>query len=292
MVDSPHRLLSSAYDIYRQRGTRALTSSAIDYLARNTVLRWKTYRKDTLTVSCDGITTTFDTRSDVAKDWFYPRYLDGHLHEPAMTQELLAALDTDTIFYDIGALVGYYTVFASVVCTEGEIHSFELDPRFVEAIERSLTRNNSEATVIQRAVSDSSGRTVTYAGDVGITSIVGDESEGSDEVTTLALDDYVSSNTPPDVMKMDIEGFEYKVLCGAEEMLKSGHTETLFLEVHPPMLQDYGDSVADILNLLDKYDYSYTAMTNHRKRTSTREQLDVAEIEQQNNVVLVCHHEQ
>lgn len=287
---SPYRVVSSAYDIWRQQSARALTSSARNYLARNTMTRWKASRKDTLTVSCDDITVTFDTRSDVAKEWFYPRYLDGSLHEPAMTQELLDALNTDTTFYDIGALMGYYTVFASVVCTEGEIHSFEMDPRFVQAIERSLARNNNEATVVRRAISNSSGQTVSYAGDVGLTAIASDESQTNGDAKTLALDDYVDGNTPPDVMKMDIEGFEYQALRGAEGMLERGYPETMFLEVHPPMIRNYGNSVADILDLLNKYDYSYAAM-NHREKTTTREQVNVTEIEQQNNIVLVCHHE-
>lgn len=288
-MDSPLKLVSSGYDILRQEGAREFGNSAIDYLARKTVLQWKARNKDSLTVTCDGVTVTFDTSSDVAKEWFYPRYLDGSLHEPAMTRELIAALDSETVFYDVGALMGYYTVFASSICTGGEVHSFELDPRFVEAIERSLARNDSEASVIQNAVSDSSGRIVSYGGDVGITSIASDDSETRAEVETLALDDYVGSHTPPDVMKIDIEGFEYQALCGAEETLESGHPETLFLEVHPSMMQNYDDTVVDLLDLLDRYGYSYTTMTNHRGQTATHNALSATEIEQLGNSVLLCH---
>lgn len=291
VMDSPLKLVSSGYDILRHQGAREFGSSAIDYLAEKTILQWKARNKNSLTVTCDGVTVTFDTSSDVAKVWFYPRYLDGSLHEPAMTRELLAALDSETVFYDVGALMGYYSVFASSICTRGEVHSFELDSRFVEAIEQSLARNDSEASVIQNAVSDSSGRTVSYGGDVGITSISSDDSETSGKVETLALDDYVDSHTLPDVMKIDIEGFEYQALCGAEETLESGHPETLFLEVHPSMMQNYDDAVVDLLELLDRYGYSYTTMTNHRGQVPTHDALSATEIEQLGNTVLLCHSE-
>jgi len=247
------------------------------------IFRWWGIRnKDSLTLSCDGVSVTFDTSLDVAKDWFYPRYLDGSLHEPVMTREILKTLDSDTTFYDVGALMGYYSIFASSVCTEGEVHTFELDPIFIDAIKKSLDRNETEASVVQRAVSETSGVEVHYEGDVGLTSISNDDSENT--VETLSIDDYTESNSPPDVMKIDVEGFEYQVLCGAERTLENGHPQILFLEVHPSMMESYGDSVEDILKLLERHNYTHTILGNHRSQNSP----EYEETKINGNVVLRC----
>ena len=84
----------------------------------------------------------FDTSSRTAKDWFYPRYLDGTLHETKITKKIVETLSEDSVFYDIGANIGYYTIFASEVCSkgEGEVHSFEIDPNFIQ-----LTKKKPES---------------------------------------------------------------------------------------------------------------------------------------------------
>ncbi|WP_229124533.1 FkbM family methyltransferase [Halapricum desulfuricans] len=274
---SVFELISSGYDTFQRDGPRDFMEEVLQW--------WHIRNKDSLTLSCDGVSVTFDTTLDVAKDWFYPRYLDGSLHEPVMTREILKTLDSDTTFYDVGALMGYYSIFASSVCTEGEVHTFELDPIFIDAIKKSLDRNETEASVVQRAVSETSGVEVSYEGDVGLTSISNDHSENT--VETLSIDDYTESNSQPDVMKVDVEGFEYKVLRGAEGTLENGHPQILFLEVHPSMMQGYDDSVEDILKLLKRHNYTHTVLGNHRDQNSP----EYKETKINENMVLRCKYD-
>jgi len=59
----------------------------------------------------------------------------------------------------------------------------------------------------------------------------------------------------PDVIKIDVEGFEYKVLQGAFQLLGS-ESPTLIVEIHPGQLKLSGDSDEQLLILLKKAGYS------------------------------------
>lgn len=53
----------------------------------------------------------------------------------------------------------------------------------------------------------------------------------------------------PEVIKIDVEGFELEVLKGAEKSLSKAHL--LFLEIHPERLDELGVTQADIFEWLD-----------------------------------------
>lgn len=291
------RLLGRAYEIGRRDGLRALASATRWYLRYHVLpgsqpVHWRGRSKDRLEVECEDVSVTFDTTGRIAKEWFYPGQIDGRLHEPALVRRLVEALDRESVFYDVGANVGYFTVLASEVCIDGEVHSFELDSKFVEAIEASLRRNGTDAEIVQRAVSNESGRTVTYTDTTvpGITTGEGEEEGETKTVETITVDEYRESNPTPNVMKIDVEGFEYEVLQGARDTLGRPELKTLFLEVHPEKLRHFGHDKREILSLLDDAGFECKLLDDHRGSDSpVRRDADPDEIE--GNTMLECHRE-
>jgi FkbM family methyltransferase len=288
---TPLGIVKEAYRIGTQEGPRAL-ASAIGRFYRHNLRRyvdpgyWRGRVKDELVVTCRGESVTFDTTTPVAKEWFYPRYVDGRLHEPALTERLLDLLDGDDVFYDIGANVGYFTLFASEICADGHVHAFELDPRYVEVIEASLRRNGTSATVVQRAVSDESDATVSYADEI-IPRITTDR-ETTRTARTITIDEYRDANPTPTVMKIDVEGFEYHALRGARETLERPELGTLFVEVHPDRLRQYGHDESDVFDLLTEAGFDCYAFDDHRSADSaSRRELHPEEIA--GNTMLECH---
>ncbi|WP_246988368.1 FkbM family methyltransferase [Halorientalis marina] len=227
-------------------------------LAKAGLRHTKTIRgqfRRSITIDCDNTCVTFDTTTEAAKEWFYPRYYDGSLHEPALTRRLLQELDSDSTFYDVGAHVGYFTAFGATKCTDGDVHTFEIEPRFVEAIKRTVDRNEFSVEIVQAAVSNKSGDTLSYTSS-GSSTKVSDDGEPT-AAESITLDDYAERHSPPDVMKVDVEGYEYNVLQGAEGLLKNGHPDVLFLEIHPENLQEYGVEPKDIATLLERHGYDW-----------------------------------
>jgi hypothetical protein len=58
----------------------------------------------------------------------------------------------------------------------------------------------------------------------------------------------------PDLMKVDVEGHEIKVLRGLSKTIEQCRP-LIFLEVHPARINDEGDSLAELSGMLEKRQY-------------------------------------
>ena len=72
-----------------------------------------------------------------------------------------------------------------------------------------------------------------------------------------------------DTLKIDVEGYEYKVLKGAKETIKK-YNPLLFLEIHGHLLKLYNATVMDVYDILQ--DYKYTIYDIHDKEIKNEEQ--------------------
>jgi FkbM family methyltransferase len=64
----------------------------------------------------------------------------------------------------------------------------------------------------------------------------------------------------PDLMKLDVEGYELAVLHGARTVL-SRHRPRLFLELHPDRLRELGGSVREVIQLLEDLGYRFRSLS-------------------------------
>ena len=158
---------------------------------------------------------------------FYSIYLDDL--EP-LTYRLMTKL-TGEVFVDVGANVGGYSVrlgknFRRVI-------SVEPNPRAADALRRNVELNHlSNVQVVQKAISDTTGETIMSVPSSGKTtrsSIVEEYNHGSSfSVHTSTLDNLLGEYDRIDLVKVDAEGAEVRVLRGAENTLRK--TSRLVLE--------------------------------------------------------------
>lgn len=289
-MDSPIRLASKANRIRREEGTFEMGKRAYVYVRKRiSPARLRGRFKDALTLECEGVSVTFDTTTSAAKQWFYPRYIDGSLHEPALTAYLLRSLDEETTFYDVGGNVGYFTVFGAARCENGQVHSFEPNSTYVDTIRRSLERNDLEATLVQKAVATVDGDEVEYVGGAGPGSkpTPAQTKMPAGWAETVTLDTYCRSATTPEVVKIDVEGFEYHVLSGAKKLLRSDPPREIFVEVHPRKLREYGHNDEDVLRLLEQAGYDIRVLPH---RTESLELRELGSGNVTDNTMLICSH--
>jgi FkbM family methyltransferase len=149
------------------------------------------------------------------------------------------------IAYDVGAHVGFFTLFLSqVVRSDGLVHAFE--PSAPEArLLRELIRCNhleERIAVHECAVCDEDGQVSFNVGHASSTGILhkapANRSAGdrpSCTVRSVTLDHFVygMGNPAPDVMKIDVESAETLVLRGASRLLRE-HRPRMLIELHGP----------------------------------------------------------
>lgn len=152
--------------------------------------------------------------------------------EPSVVPLFAERVAQATTFVDVGAAFGFYTLYARSLNPSIAITAIEANPQQADVLERTLQRNGLAVPVVRSALSDERGSVrMSVAG--GHSSIEPGQWTGGDEtieVPSVTFDELVSE--PPDLVKIDVEGAELRVLRGMSRTLSQRLT-TVFCEVKP-----------------------------------------------------------
>jgi FkbM family methyltransferase len=86
----------------------------------------------------------------------------------------------------------------------------------------------------------------------------------------VRLDDYFfQQGTDPDLLKIDLDGYEMLALRGMSRILKQT-TPDLLLEVHPSLLLGLGSSASKVCDFLREFNYRFFSMPGSRYTSTLR----------------------
>lgn len=164
------------------------------------------------------------------------------------------ALPRGTVFFDIGANIGLYTVSASLqVGSAGQVVAFEAHPLLCRFLTENVARNSPGNVAIENAaVGDETGslKLAFNERNPGETHVaVGNET--GETVPCIRLDDYCERRgiARVDYMKLDVEGYETAVLRGAESVVRGNPDILVQTEYEPLHRARYGaaDELEELL---------------------------------------------
>jgi FkbM family methyltransferase len=221
--------------------------------------------------------------------WMHPDSIWAAQHfcyqSPAMVAEMdcfLALTKRKQNLLDIGALHGVFSLAFAATHPESRVVAVDASPfAFATLLYNIHTNRFSNITPVECAVSDSQGTLrMHYEWQHAVSAGTQCDSSNSLVVEKRTADDLCESqHFLPDVIKLDVEGHEAKVLRGLAKTL-SQCRPIVFLEIHPQRLIQENDSPADVASCL--FDLNYTAQTNGGRSMS---QSDIERLQQDERVV-------
>lgn len=174
---------------------------------------------------------------------------------------LYQLLKEGDVVFDVGANIGEVTFGMSKrVGNLGMIHSFEPEPFIFSRISRNLSLNSFNNICLNNVALGDKEQELFLKAQVennrGGTRINMYSREG-EKVKVTTLDFYVKQNALKklDLIKVDVEGFEMKVLQGAQEVLQK-FKPLLFIEVNDNNLKEQSDSAQSLIEFLFKMGYT------------------------------------
>jgi FkbM family methyltransferase len=163
---------------------------------------------------------------------------------------LLHFLRPDHLFLDVGANVGVYTVLASAAAGARAI-AVEPLPATYQRLRRNVALNQVDARVetLNVAVGEQHG-TARFTQDYDATNhiVAAGESARCCEVPVRTVDEIVAARTP-ELIKVDIEGYELPALEGAKSTLSNPRLRAIVIELNGSAVR-YGFSEDRIVQLL------------------------------------------
>jgi FkbM family methyltransferase len=176
-------------------------------------------------------------------------FINGGLYEPDNLDVLMSFVRDDTIFLDIGANLGFFSLqIARRIFQYGKVHAFEPHPDLAELLKRSAFVNGFGQLGLGKGVitchnfglSDCSAQLdfcypAEYLGGGGYVAGASASTPGTViKAEVKRLDDVFDSDFTCDLVKIDVEGHEVNVLHGMQNIVsRSQHIKILFEKLVP-----------------------------------------------------------
>lgn len=181
--------------------------------------------------------------------------------EPHCLPYLKMCVRTGGTIVDVGANIGIYTLESSLaVGPAGHVISIEPIPSNAKSLKKSVKLNKiTNVTLIEIAVGESAGSaklSLRSGANFGMFTIAPVSDGKSLNVEVRPIDDLLEERGIlfVDLIKMDIEGSEYRALRGAMKTLQRCRP-TILIELCEETLRDCGSSPSEVAEFLGKLGY-------------------------------------
>ena len=172
--------------------------------------------------------------------WFDKHTDNGFIlgfYEENLVQTLLKYIKGGSVFYDLGAHWGYFSLLAADAAGEsGAVYAFEPMPINFQRLQKNICLNKIKCLeAFNLAVSDRETKLkFSDTEDSYANTYINNQSESSSiEVAATSIDSFIIKNEarPPDFIKIDVEGAEFDVLKGASKAIER-HRPVIHLSTH------------------------------------------------------------
>jgi len=161
----------------------------------------------------------------------------------------------DMAIIDIGANIGYYALLESQLASKGQVYAIEPVPENFNLLLKNIELNGCRnISTYNFAIGNVNGFLDMYVYDKcnwsSFTRIPDEKIVDIIQVPIMTLDTFIESHVSahPCFIRMDVEGFEYEILKGSQNTLRSAGPLIICIEMHPQLMSE--DKVAECIQLM------------------------------------------
>lgn len=206
-----------------------------------------------------------------SRRWVRSKHRDGDIHEPAMVAVLVALqhrVREPVVFFDVGALYGYFALVLKSLSPRSTVLAFEVNPESHEALRRNVEANQHLGhPPVACCLLGLSDRTLLQHSAMIRGIALDEDAAGGTVVDLMRLDDFSRmTGLAPDVLKIDVEGYQAKILPGAMETIDKSEPIILLEFDEPEVMERFGCTNEDVVAPLFERGYSMLWTAQHRDR--------------------------
>lgn len=204
--------------------------------------------------------------------------VDSFFEKEPITVEWISGFARGAVLVDVGANVGMYSVWAAA--TRGaRVFAFEPEAKNYAVLNHNISLNalSADVTAYCLALSDVAGLSELHLSRLeigGSCHSLGERVDFNHQPMQPAfsqgcvaarLDDLVDQGVVPvpDHIKIDVDGFEPKVIDGAARTIDNRQVKSLLIEINPA-LADHRDMIGRLQRLGFKYDPAQVAAAERK----------------------------
>ena len=188
---------------------------------------------------------------------------------------MFESLEEGDVIYDVGANIGLISLLLAghPKGRTSPVHAFEPEPKNFAQLQKNIAENGWVDRIVPHrlALGEQAGEVELFVrggpGEGRHSTVSSKGSTGSIGVRIDTASAFATSTgVPPDLMKIDVEGAEGRVLAGMEGLLRQRHPRELFMELHPMGDADRMPDGTPIADWLDARGYHRVWEADHRHR--------------------------
>lgn len=224
-------------------------------------------------------------KGQIAKDIFWGGFEKKELE---IFQSLLTP---ESVMIDAGANIGLYSIIGSkLVGIEGKVYSFEPSKANFDLLSKNIELNHIKNIIpINKGLGDKIGETLILSqnfetGDAEKyilksqnkgtnTDILFNKIQLTETISLETLDNFQLTNNlkKVDFLKIDVEGYEYYVLKGAEQLLKKNPEIIILFECAEHLASRAGSTQTVVFSFLNKLGFEIVYWNEKEKKWSNNQ---------------------
>jgi FkbM family methyltransferase len=182
--------------------------------------------------------------------------------EPEMLDWIDQYLLDDDVFFDVGANIGIYSIYAALRNSKISVYSFEPEYSNLNQLKQNILNNKLEKSILPYSIALGAHTGISFLNIQDLTpgaalhtvsndslknTSTGHEVVWKEGIASYTIDDFCdATGIKPNLIKIDVDGNETEILIGGKNTFTDGRLRTIYIEIDSmqknceKILCDYG----------------------------------------------------